>query len=66
MLEYKGYHAKVTYNDQDQLLVGKIIGINDDIAFHGTSSEEMTRKFHDAVNDYLDFCYLVGKNPDQA
>lgn len=65
MLEYKGYHASITYNDKDQLLVGKVIGISDDIAFHGTSVEEMKHKFHDAVDDYLDFCKEVGKNPDK-
>ena len=40
MLEYKGYHATITYDADDELFVGEVFGITDSLNFHGSSIEE--------------------------
>lgn len=65
MLEYKGYHADITYDADDNLLVGSVFGIQDSVNFHGSSVSEITRSFHRAVDDYLKLCKETGKDPDK-
>ncbi|MBQ7588880.1 MAG: type II toxin-antitoxin system HicB family antitoxin [Lachnospiraceae bacterium] len=65
MMEYKGYHADIRFSDEDRLFVGEVIGLNDSLAFHGSSVSELEEMFHQSVDNYLDFCEEVGKNPDK-
>ena len=32
---------------------------------HSFKAEEIEREFHNAVNDYLDFCKEIGKKPEE-
>jgi predicted HicB family RNase H-like nuclease len=64
-MQYKGYQASVVYEAEDDLLVGHIMHINDIIGFHGTSLEEMKAAFHEAVDDYLEYCKKSGKEPNK-
>ena len=64
-IEYKGYHAKIEYNAEEGLLRGKIDGINDLVNFESDSAEKIVEEFHLAVDDYLEFCKEVGKEPDK-
>jgi len=41
MMEYKGYHAAIRYSDEDNLFIGEVFGINDTLAFHGSSVQEL-------------------------
>ena len=45
MLEYKGYHASVKYDADDNILVGEVFGITDSLNFHGTSIKELEKCF---------------------
>src|SRR5690606_17910133 len=40
--------------------------INDLIMFDGNNVDEITSAFHNAIDDYLDFCAQRGKSPDQT
>ncbi len=53
---YKNYFTKIKYSAEDNVLFGKIEGIKDSVSFHGDSSEEVSRAFHEAVDDYIEFC----------
>lgn len=64
MLEYKRYHAKLSFDENDNLIIGKLLGIKDEVGFHMTSVDEIPEKFHKAVDEYLEFCKEVGKTPD--
>ena len=44
---------------------GKIEGINDFVNFEIASIGSVVKDFHDAVDDYLDFCREVGKEPER-
>lgn len=65
ILEYKGYHAKVEIDLEDNVLYGKIEGIKDLVNFESESIENLESEFHSAVDDYLEFCKEVGKNPEK-
>ncbi len=64
-MEYKGYHAAVRFSDEDDLFVGEVIGLNDTLAFHGASVQELTDMFHQSVDNYLEMCREFGKEPEK-
>ena len=42
------------------------VGGRDAIVFEGSTAEEVEQCFHDAVDDYLEFCAEKGKEPERA
>lgn len=66
VLAYKGYFAPVEFNAEQHVLTGMVTGIRDAIVFEGSTAEEVEQCFHDAVDDYLEFCAEKGKEPERA
>ncbi|MCW3106510.1 MAG: type toxin-antitoxin system HicB family antitoxin [Segetibacter sp.] len=66
ILEYKGYFASVHFNARDEVFYGKIIGINDLVSFEADSVQELKNAFHEAVEDYLETCKEIQKEPDKT
>lgn len=64
-LEYKGYHTKIEFDSEEFVLRGKIEGINDLVDFECEDLKNIEKEFHEAVDDYLEFCKEVGKEPDK-
>ena len=64
-LEYKGYHTEIIFDSEDFVLRGKIEGINDFVNFENANAEEIENEFHQAVDDYLEFCKAMGKEPEK-
>ena len=65
MLEYKGYHAIIEYDADDNIFVGEVFGITDSLNFHGSSVDELTQMFHQSIDNYLAMCEETGKKPDK-
>lgn len=65
MLEYKGYHASVKYDAEDDIFVGEVFGITDSLNFHGRSIAELKKMFKQSIDNYLELCRKIGKNPDK-
>lgn len=63
MMEYKGYHAEISYDADDNILVGTVFGINDFLGFHGSSVAETEEMFHQSIDNYLQHCKETGKEP---
>lgn len=63
ILEYKGYHTSITYDARAGRLRGVINGIDDYVDFSSDKVEDIENEFHKAVDDYLEFCKEVGKQP---
>jgi predicted HicB family RNase H-like nuclease len=66
ILQYKDYYASIHFNAEDEVFHGKILGINDLVNFEGSSVRELKRSFREAVEDYLETCKEVGKEPDKT
>ncbi len=65
-LQYKGYFTNIAFSVEDKVLHGKIEGIDDLVTFESDSILDIEEEFHNAVDDYLDFCKEVGKEPTKA
>ena len=65
IMEYKGYHTKIEFVAETMTLRGKVEGINDYIDFEANDITKIEEEFHVAVDDYLEFCKEVGKNPEK-
>ena len=56
MLKYKGYHAKISFDEDDGLFVGEVFGINDSLNFHGRTIGELISSVHDCIYNYMSVC----------
>lgn len=65
-MTYLGYSARVEYDDEDGIFTGRIAGIRDGVGFHADSVAELREAFHEAVEDYLEACTRIGKEPQKA
>jgi predicted HicB family RNase H-like nuclease len=64
-MTYKGYIGLVHYSPDDEVFIGKIEAINDLILFEGKSVRELKKAFHDAVDDYLETCRRMDREPNK-
>lgn len=66
VMKYKGYWAEVRYSDEDECFCGVIEGLkNDSISFEGTTVKELKKDFRDAIEDYLETCKQINKEPEK-
>ena len=65
-MTYKGYAARIEYDDDDRIFTGRIAGIRDGVGFHADSVDGLRQAFHEAVDDYLETCAKVGKEPQKT
>ncbi|MEN6620089.1 MAG: type II toxin-antitoxin system HicB family antitoxin [Smithella sp.] len=65
MMQYKGYFGSVHYNDDDKVFYGKLEFIRALVSYEGTDVQSLRKAFEEAVDDYLDFCAVNGKNPEK-
>lgn len=66
ILEYKGYYASLRFSSEDEVFYGKLLGIDDLVNFEGASVRELKKAFHEAVDDYLETCKKLGKEPNKT
>lgn len=65
-LTHKGFTARVEFDEDDEIFVGRIAGINDIVSFHADSVADLKAAFHEAVDDYIATCAKVGKKPEKS
>lgn len=65
LLRYKGYSAKPEFCADDVIFYGRIIGIDDLVDFYAENVKELETEFQKAVDDYLEFCEEIGKEPQK-
>ena len=65
LLRYKGYSARPEYSAEDRIFYGKILGISDLVDFQSENAKDLEEEFHKAVDDYLEFCAEIGKQPQK-
>jgi len=64
-MTYKGYGAKVEFDDDAMIFHGEVIGIRDVVTFQGKTVNELKKAFKDSVDDYLDMCQSRGEEPEK-
>jgi len=64
-MEYKGYHGSVEIDFESGVLYGKILFVTDLVTYEASSVSDVTKEFHSAVDDYLETCKEMGRDPQQ-
>ena len=64
-MTYRNYIASLEFDPDDNILVGRVLDIDDIVCFHGESVAEFTRAFHEAVDDYIVACEKIGQKPEK-
>jgi predicted HicB family RNase H-like nuclease len=62
-LTYKGYTARVEFDERDNLLVGRVLGVHERISFHGENATQLRADFEAAIDFYLADCAATGRTP---
>jgi len=66
LLEYKGYYGTVGFSSNDNILFGKVLGINSLLSYEGESLQALKKDFESAIDDYIRICIEKGVCPEKA
>ena len=66
IIEYKGYIGSIEYSPEDKCFYGKLEMIDDLVTFEATSAQELEENFHAAVDEYLETCKMLGREPQKV
>ncbi len=66
MMEYKGYFARVEFDDELEIFHGDVVNLRDVITFQSTTVKGLKKAFKDSIDDYLAFCKERGEDPDKT
>lgn len=66
VLKYKDFIGTVHYSTDDDVFFGKLEGIDDLITFEGDNVDQLKKSFHEAVEDYIEICESLGKEPHKS
>ncbi len=64
-MEYKGYQARVEFDESANVFHGEVLHLRDVITFEATTVDDLWKEFRDSVDDYLDFCATRGEDPER-
>lgn len=64
-MEYKGYSARVVFDDDAGVLFGEVEGLRDVVTFEATNVEDLEVAFRESVDDYLAMCAERGELPEK-
>ena len=64
-MTYKGYVAKIEYDEDNNIFTGMVINTRTVITFSGTSVKELEDEFKNSVEDYLEWCKADGVSPEK-
>ncbi len=64
-MTYKGYVAKIEYDEDNNIFTGMVINTRTVITFSGTSVKELEKELKNSVDDYLEWCKKDGIDPEK-
>lgn len=65
VMTYNGYSALIQFDAEDEIFFGRIAGIRDGVSFHADTVRGLKDAFHEAVDDYIETCKAIGKDPQK-
>lgn len=65
MIEYKGYTGVFEFDPSIYAFHGRVIGLRDVVTFEGRSVDDLRVEMEASVEDYLELCAEVGKEPER-
>lgn len=64
-MQYKGYTARIEFDERDEIFVGRLLGVRDIISFHADNVAGLQKELALAVDDYLADCADRGVTPEK-
>ncbi|GAB2855150.1 type II toxin-antitoxin system HicB family antitoxin [Pseudoduganella ginsengisoli] len=64
-MNYKGYVARIEFDERDNIFVGRVLGLRAMISFHGETVSELRSAFEGAIEDFLLDCKDQGIKPEK-
>ena len=64
-MTYKGYTARIEFDERDGVFVGRVLGVRAIISFHGQTVDELRSELEMALGDYLADCEEQGIAPEK-
>lgn len=64
-LEYKGYQGSTEFDLKTGVLFGKVLFVTDVVTYEAETVRALQNEFQLAVDDYLETCKQLGRNPQQ-
>jgi len=64
-MEYKGYSAKVEFDEDANIFHGEVINLRDVVTFEGETVDQLRQAFQESIDDYLEFCGERGEDPEK-
>ena len=65
-VKYKGYEGSIEIDLERNVCRGKILFINDLVTYEASSIKDIQKEFEAAVDDYLETCEQLGRNPNKS
>jgi len=64
-LDYKGYTGSIEYSEEDNLLYGKVLGIQGLISYEGLTGKDLEADFKESINVYFADCKANNTSPEK-
>jgi predicted HicB family RNase H-like nuclease len=65
MIDYKGYTGVFEFDPSIDAFHGHVIGLQDVVTFEGRSLDDLRQQMAESVEDYVELCAEVGKDPER-
>jgi predicted HicB family RNase H-like nuclease len=65
-IEHEGYIGSIEYSPEDKCFFGKLEMIDDLVTFEADNARELEERFKNAVNEYLETCKTLGREPQKV
>lgn len=62
---YRGFTARIEYDDEDEVFVGRLLGLRAIVSFHAETVAKLKREMHVAVDEYVASCERRGEAPEK-
>jgi len=64
-MHYKGYTARIDFDERDNILFGRVLGVKAVIGFHGETVTYLRADFEAAIDFMLEDCKARGIQPEK-
>ena len=64
-MNHNGYTARIEFDERDNILVGRVLGLRTIISFHGETVVELRSAFATAIEEFLRDCKEQGVRPEK-
>jgi predicted HicB family RNase H-like nuclease len=64
-MSYRGYTARIEFDERDAIFVGRVLGVKAIIGFHGETVAELRADFEAAIDFMVEDCKARGETPEK-